>query len=119
MASAISFPSGENLLNVIQGYQEEWGFPKCGDAIEGTHVPIFAPNESHADYVNRKGYHSIIMQAVDHNNLYRAVNKTWIRFQIGLRIEQDSGSDRIPDRIGLVSSLLVRNRIGSCAELLF
>ena len=27
MASAISFPSGENLLNVIQGYNEEWGFP--------------------------------------------------------------------------------------------
>ena len=24
MASAISFPSGENLLNVIQGYDEEW-----------------------------------------------------------------------------------------------
>ena len=120
MASAISFPSGENLLNVIQGYHEEWGFPMCGDAIDGTHVPILAPNESHADCVNSKGYHSIIMQAVvDHNNLYRVVNKTWIGLQIRLRIEQDSGSDRIPDRIGLVSSLLVRNRIGSCAELLF
>ena len=50
MASAISFPSGENLLNVIQGYHEEWGFPMCGDAIDGTHVPILAPNESDADY---------------------------------------------------------------------
>ena len=57
MASA-SFPSGENLLNVIQGYHEECGFPKCGERIDGTHVPILAPNESHADYVNRKGYHS-------------------------------------------------------------
>ena len=94
MASAISFPSGENLLNVIQGYHEEWGFPMCGDAIDGTHVPILAPNESHADCVNSKGYHSIIMQAVDYNNLYRAVNKIWIGFQIGLRIELDSGSDR-------------------------
>ena len=34
----------------------------CGGAIDGTHIPILAPNESHADYVNRKGYHSIIMQ---------------------------------------------------------
>ena len=41
MASAISFPSGENLLSVIQGYDEEWGFPMCGGAIDGTHIPIF------------------------------------------------------------------------------
>ena len=78
MASAISFPSGENLLNVIQGYDEEWGFPMCGGAIDGTHIPILAPNKSHADYVNRKGYHSIIMQAVvDHNHLYRDVVIGW------------------------------------------
>ena len=78
MASAISFPSGEDLLNVIQGYDEEWGFPMCGGAIDGTHIPILAPNESHADYVNRKGYHSIIMQAVvDHNHLYRDVVIGW------------------------------------------
>ena len=41
MASAISFPSGENLLSVIQGYDEEWGFPMCGGAIDGTQIPIF------------------------------------------------------------------------------
>ena len=66
------------LLNVIQGYDEEWGFPMCGGAIDGTHIPILAPNESHADYVNRKRYHSIIMQAVvDHNHLYRDVVIGW------------------------------------------
>ena len=46
MVSAISFPLGDNLLNVIQGYHEEWGFPMCGDAIDGTHVPILGQNES-------------------------------------------------------------------------
>ena len=72
------FPRGENLLNVIQGYSEKWGFTMCGGAIDGTHIPILAPNESHADYVNRKGYHSIIMQAVvDHNHLYRDVVIGW------------------------------------------
>ena len=50
----------------------------CGGAIDGTHIPILDPNESHADYVNRKGYHSIIMQAVvDHNHLYRDVVIGW------------------------------------------
>ena len=36
----------------------------CAGTIDGTHIPILAPQESHADYVNRKGYHSIIMQTV-------------------------------------------------------
>ena len=78
MASAILFPRGENLLNVIRGYNEEWGFPMCGGAIDGTHIPILAPNESHTDCVNRKGYHSIITQTVgDHNHLYRDAVMGW------------------------------------------
>ena len=70
IVSPISFPSGDNLLKVIQGYDEDWGFSMCGGAIDGTHIPILALNESRIDYINRKGYHSIIMQAVvDHNQL--------------------------------------------------
>jgi hypothetical protein len=40
------------------------GFPNCGGAIDGTHIPIIAPSESHGDYLNRKGYYSLIMQGV-------------------------------------------------------
>ena len=44
------------------------------------HIFLYSPRMrvmSH-DYVNRKGYHSIIMQAaVDHNNLYRDVVIGW------------------------------------------
>ena len=36
----------------------------CAGVIDGTHIPIEAPQKSHTDYVNRKGYHNIIMQAV-------------------------------------------------------
>ena len=32
----------------------------CGGAIDGTHVPILAPNERHADYVKRKGYTTVL-----------------------------------------------------------
>ena len=32
--------------------------------IDGTYLPIIPPRQHHEDYVNRKGYHSIIMQAV-------------------------------------------------------
>ena len=48
----------------------KWGFPQCGGAVDCTHIPIISPSEYPADYFNRKGWHSIILQGtVDH--LYR------------------------------------------------
>ncbi|XP_068719211.1 uncharacterized protein [Montipora capricornis] len=50
----------------------------CAGAIDGTHIPIIAPKEDHTDYVNRKGYHSVVMQAVvDCNYLFRDVVIGW------------------------------------------
>ena len=51
---AITFPKGDDLLKVLQGYEESWGFPMCAGAIDGTHIPILAPADSHVEYVNRK-----------------------------------------------------------------
>ena len=36
-------------------YEERWGFPMCAGAID---------RKPHIEYVNRKGYHSILLQAV-------------------------------------------------------
>jgi len=73
----INFPHGDNLVKVIREY-EEWGFPMFAGAIDGTHIPIIAPKEGHIDYVNRKRYHSIIMQAVvDSNYLFRDIVVGW------------------------------------------
>ena len=78
LSKVISFPQGDQLLHVIDGYDRKWGFPMCAGAIDGTHIPILAPTESHAEYVNRKGYHSIIMQAVvDCDYLFRDVVIGW------------------------------------------
>lgn len=74
----VSFPKGDDLFQVIQGYEDAWGFPMCAGAIDGTHIPILAPSENHTDYVNRKGFHSILMQAVvDCNYLFRDVVVGW------------------------------------------
>ncbi len=35
----------------------------CG-AIDGSHIPILAPQEYHTEYFNRKGWYSIVLQAV-------------------------------------------------------
>ena len=61
----LSVPRGHDLRKVMRLYQKKkWGFPSCAEAVYGTHIPIQAPLENHSDYVNRKSYHSIVMQAV-------------------------------------------------------
>ena len=50
----------------------------CAGAIDGTHIPIIAPVVDQAHYVNRKGYDSIVMQAVvDSKYLFRDVVVGW------------------------------------------
>ena len=59
-------------------YKDKWGFPACAGAIDGTHIPIQTPLENHTDYVNRKSYHSILMQVVvDARYLFRDVVIGW------------------------------------------
>jgi hypothetical protein len=74
----VKFRTGDELKNVVWGYEESWGFPNCGGTIDGTHIPIIAPSESHGDYLNRKGYYSLIMQGVcDNKYIFRDINIGW------------------------------------------
>ena len=78
LSYVIHFPQGNELIEVIRSYENKWDFPMCAGAIDGTHIPIRAPIESNVEYVNRKGYHSILMQAVvDANYLYMDVVIGW------------------------------------------
>ena len=60
----VCFPSGDRLRDVVANFETCWGFPQAAGAIDGSHIPIIRPMESASDYYNRKGYYSIIMQAV-------------------------------------------------------
>ena len=60
----ITIPKGEEVNEIMRIYKDKCQFPMCAGAIDGTHIPIIAPVVDHADYVNRKSYHSIVMQAV-------------------------------------------------------
>ena len=74
----LKVPKGEDLREVMRLYKEKWGFPSCAGAIDGTHIPIQAPLENRTDYINRKSYHSIVMQAlVDSKYLFRDVVIGW------------------------------------------
>ena len=74
----ISIPRGERAMEVIRGFEEVWGFPQCFGAIDGSHIPILAPHGSATEYYNRKGQHSIVLQAlVDHNYLFMNTYVGW------------------------------------------
>ena len=60
----IKLPKGTALKSVVDGFMSDHGFPQCGGAVDGTHIPIVSPNECPADYYNRKGFHSVLMQGV-------------------------------------------------------
>ena len=60
----ISFPEGSELNHIVEGFEKKWGLPQCAGAIDGSHIPISAPSNNHTDYYNRKGYYSVVVQAV-------------------------------------------------------
>ena len=55
---------GEELKEIIEGFKSSWGFPQVVGAVDDSHIPITRPVHNQADYYNRKGFHSIILQAV-------------------------------------------------------
>nr|XP_017210663.2 NACHT, LRR and PYD domains-containing protein 3-like [Danio rerio] len=54
---------------IVQGFRDRWGFPQVAGAIDGTHINIKAPSNTPADYYNRKGNYSIVLQAVVDNKM--------------------------------------------------
>lgn len=60
----ITWPTGNERDRVIEGFEKKANFPNVVGAIDGTHIKIKAPMQHPETYVNRKGYHSVILQAV-------------------------------------------------------
>ena len=53
----------EEIIDVLSFYRD-LGVPQCVEAVDGSHMYL---QECPADYYNRKGWHSIMLQGtVDH-----------------------------------------------------
>lgn len=52
------------VKGLVNTFLEKHNFPQCIRAIDGTHIEIKEPNEYYIDYINRKTYYSINLQAV-------------------------------------------------------
>lgn len=50
-----------NMHEILDGFAA-MGFPNCSRAIHSTHIPILAPAHVTTEYINRKGYFSMVMQ---------------------------------------------------------
>ena len=63
-------PHDENVKNTIIGdFYTASNFPNVLGVIDGTHIRIVAPREHPQVYVNRKKFHSIILQGICAHNL--------------------------------------------------
>ena len=60
----IKTPDARKLMEMATFFNNRWRAPQCVGAIDGSHIPIIAPELYPRDYHNRKGWHSIILQAV-------------------------------------------------------
>ncbi|KAK0144272.1 putative nuclease HARBI1 [Merluccius polli] len=64
----------ENIYSVILNYES---LPNVMGCVDGTQIPITAPVENEADYVNRKSFHSINVQICDAAYIVTNVEAEW------------------------------------------
>lgn len=64
----IAWPNQEEKQNNSQVFAKNNGFPGAIGAIDGSHIMIPKPEENQDSYINRKGYHSLLLQGVVDNN---------------------------------------------------
>ncbi|KAK0155340.1 putative nuclease HARBI1 [Merluccius polli] len=57
--------------------QANLGLPNVMGCVDGTQIPITAPAENEADYVNRKSFHSINVQICDAAYIVTNVEAKW------------------------------------------
>ncbi|GBB92631.1 hypothetical protein RclHR1_20360002 [Rhizophagus clarus] len=71
--------SNEPEVNrITNGFKITRNFPNVIGAINGSHIPIKAPHLFPVDYFNRKGFYSIVLQAVvDHKKKFLDICVGW------------------------------------------
>ena len=39
-----SFPTGDEVSEVVRGFKEKWGFPQCVGSVNVSHIPDTSPS---------------------------------------------------------------------------
>lgn len=62
-SQVIMWPNQELTQVIMDGFQRHRGLPGMRGAIDGSHIPIKAPEECPENYINRKYFHSVNLTA--------------------------------------------------------
>ncbi|XP_062597698.1 putative nuclease HARBI1 [Saccostrea cucullata] len=74
----IEFPKDHKARETKQEFLKIAGFPNVLGCVDGTFIRIIGPSENEADFVNRKGFHSLNVQMVcDAKFKFTSVCATW------------------------------------------
>ncbi|XP_069105078.1 putative nuclease HARBI1 [Argopecten irradians] len=74
----IKFPTGRAATTVKQEFGSIAGFPNVLGCVDGTFIRIKRPTQNEADFLNRKGYHSLNVQAIcDAHMRITSFNASW------------------------------------------
>ncbi|KAJ8912604.1 hypothetical protein NQ315_000473 [Exocentrus adspersus] len=61
----------ETMAETSNYFREKTNFPGIVGIIDGSHIPLKAPELHPTSYINRKGYHSVVLQGVcDHKRKF-------------------------------------------------
>jgi len=72
--SYLKMPSVTEAIALAESVEKATGMVQIFGAIDGTHIPILPPTNGYRNFVNRKGWPSIVMQGiVDCNYLFRDI----------------------------------------------
>jgi len=107
LAEKIIFPSTESEINRIEnGFKKLGKIPNVIGAIDGSHISIKAPHLFPVDYFNRKGFYSIVLQAVvDHKKRFLDICVGWSGFTHDSRILTNSSLyDKFNNQNNLVTT---------------
>ncbi|KMQ84522.1 nuclease harbi1-like protein [Lasius niger] len=71
----ITMPDETECKVISSFYEDLTNIPQIIGALDGTHIPILPPFEDYRDYINRKGWPSIVLQGVLDSTLrFRNIN---------------------------------------------
>ncbi|XP_049268088.1 uncharacterized protein LOC125757050 [Rhipicephalus sanguineus] len=71
----VKFPREREVAEHVRRFAAVTGFPQGMGALDGCHIEVCPPKENAADYINYKGWYSVILLAVvDHTYKFQYTN---------------------------------------------
>lgn len=110
----IKFPKSDEDIKIAQAkWTSKYKFPLAIGAIDCTHVRINKPSSHSDEYINRKGYYSMNVQATcDAEELFTSVEVSWPGSVHDSRILKNSNIFRTMDKATNEALLLGDNGYG-------